>query len=86
MNTHGIIICGDFNDTPISYAYNRMKKGLKDAYVSTAFGPGITYYEDFFLFRIDHIMYSDNIKAYQAGRDKVKYSDHYPLKTYLKLE
>lgn len=86
QDTRGTIICGDFNDTPISYAYHRMKKGLKDAYVSTAFGTGITYHEDLFLFRIDYIMHSENIKAYQTKRDKVKYSDHYPLKTYLKLE
>lgn len=86
QDTHGTIICGDFNDTPISYAYYRMKKGLKDAYISTAFGPGITYHEDLFLFRIDYIMHSDNIKAYRTRRDKVKYSDHYPLRTYLKLE
>lgn len=85
-DTHGVIICGDFNDTPISYAYHSMKKGLKDAYVSTAFGPGITYHEDIFLFRIDHILHSKNIKAYRTRRDKVKYSDHYPLRTYLKLE
>jgi endonuclease/exonuclease/phosphatase family metal-dependent hydrolase len=86
QDTHGTVICGDFNDTPISYAYHRMAKGLKDAYVATAFGPGITYHEDLFLFRIDHIMHSENIKAYRAGRDKVKYSDHYPLRTCLKLE
>lgn len=86
QDTRGVIICGDFNDTPISYAYHSMKRELKDAYVSTAFGPGITYHEDIFLFRIDHIMHSDNIKAYRAKRDKVKYSDHYPLRTYLKVE
>jgi endonuclease/exonuclease/phosphatase family metal-dependent hydrolase len=86
QKTKGSIICGDFNDTPISYAYHQMQKGLKDAYVSTAFGPGITYHEDMFLFRIDYIMHSENIKAYRTRRDKVKYSDHYPLRTYLKLE
>lgn len=86
QDTHGTIICGDFNDTPISYAYHSMKKGLKDAYVSTAFGPGITYHEDLFLFRIDHIMHSENIKAFQTKRDKIKYSDHYPLRTSLLLE
>lgn len=86
QDTRGTIICGDFNDTPISYAYYSMKKGLKDAYVSTAFGPGITYHEDLFLFRIDHIMHSDNIKAYRTRRDKIKYSDHYPLRTFLKME
>lgn len=86
QQTKGTIICGDFNDTPISYAYSQMKKGLKDAYVSTAFGPGITYHEDLFLFRIDHIMHSKNIKAFKTKVDKIKFSDHYPLRTSLKLE
>lgn len=86
QETKGTIICGDFNDTPISYAYHQMRKGLKDAYVSTSFGPGITYHEDLFLFRIDYILHSENMQAYRTKVDKIKYSDHYPLKTYLKLE
>ena len=86
QGTEGTIICGDFNDTPISYAYYQMRKGLNDAYVSTAFGPGITYYEDLFRFRIDYIMHSDNIKAYRTKVDKIEYSDHYPLRTWLDLE
>ncbi len=73
QETQGSIICGDFNDTPISYAYHQMKKGLKDAYVSTAFGPGITYHEDLFLFRIDYIMHSKNIRAFKTKVDKVKF-------------
>ena len=85
-DTRGTIICGDFNDTPISYAYSRMKDGLKDAYVSTAFGPGITYHEDLFLFRIDYILHSNHMKAFRTKVDKVKHSDHYPLRTWLQLE
>ncbi len=84
QQTDGTIICGDFNDTPISYAYSRMKRGLKDAYVSTAFGPGITYHEDFFLFRIDYILHSEELKAFHTKVDRVPFSDHYPLKTHLK--
>ena len=78
-----LIICGDFNDTPISYAYKKMKGDLTDAYTSTGFGPGITYYEDFFLFRIDYILHSKNLKAHKTTVDKVKFSDHYPVLTYL---
>lgn len=86
LNVDGTIICGDFNDTPISYVYAQMKKGLNDAFASTGFGPGITYNEDFFLFRIDNIMHSPNLKSYQAKVDEVKYSDHYPLTTFLKID
>ena len=78
-----LIICGDFNDTPISYAYKKMKGNLIDAYASTGFGPGITYYEDFFLFRIDYILHSRNLKSHKTTVDRVKYSDHYPVLTYL---
>ncbi|MDD5346625.1 MAG: endonuclease/exonuclease/phosphatase family protein [Proteiniphilum sp.] len=84
QETDGIIICGDFNDTPISYAYSRMKRGLKDAYISTAFGPGITYHQDLFLFRIDYILHNEGLKAFRTKVDRVPYSDHYPLRTHLK--
>ncbi len=84
QGSEGIIICGDFNDTPISYAYSRMKRGLKDAYISTAFGPGITYHQDLFLFRIDYILHNEGLKAFRTKVDRVPYSDHYPLRTHLK--
>ncbi|MGV8962514.1 MAG: endonuclease/exonuclease/phosphatase family protein [Candidatus Saccharimonadaceae bacterium] len=78
-----LIICGDFNDTPISYAYKQMKGNLIDSYASTGFGPGITYYEDLFLFRIDYILHSKNLKSHKTTVDRVKFSDHYPVLTYL---
>jgi endonuclease/exonuclease/phosphatase family metal-dependent hydrolase len=83
--TDAIIVCGDFNDTPISYAYHRMKADLTDSFSETGRGPGITYNENHFLFRIDNIFHDDNFKAYNAKVGKVRYSDHYPLMTYLKL-
>ena len=85
LNVDGTIICGDFNDTPISYVYAQMKNGMEDAYANTGFGPGITYHKDFFWFRIDNIMHSPNLKAYRAKVDKVAYTDHYPMTTFLEL-
>lgn len=76
------IICGDFNDTPISYTYAQMKKDMKDAFAATGFGPGISYHENLFWFRIDNIFLSSGLKPYQAKVDKVTYSDHYPLTTF----
>lgn len=81
-----LIICGDLNDMPISYAYKKIKGKLDDAYTSTSFGPGITYHEHLFLFRIDYIFHSKNLKAHKTTVDKVKYSDHYPVLTYLTEE
>ena len=86
QNTDGIIVCGDFNDTPVSYAYHKIKGDLIDAYAENEFGPRITYHENNFLFRIDFIMHSKNIKSYNCTIDKVKYSDHYPIWSYLKID
>lgn len=83
LNTDATIVCGDFNDTPISYTYKTVKGDLKDAFRDTGSGVGITYNENYFWFRIDYILHSDNLTAYNATVDKVKYSDHYPLWTYL---
>lgn len=74
-----IIVCGDFNDTPISYCYQTIRGNLRDAYRDSGFGLGITYHENKFLFRIDHILYSDFFRASGAKVHHVDYSDHYPV-------
>lgn len=83
QKTDAVITCGDFNDTPISYSYHKICENLVDSYAETGFGPGITYHENFFWFRIDFIMHSKNMQAYDFTVGKVKYSDHYPVWTYL---
>ena len=80
-----VIVCGDFNDTPISYSYKTIRGNLTDAFQNSGLGPGITDHENKFLFRIDHIFHSNSIKSYEAKVDKVKYSDHYPVNVYLDL-
>lgn len=85
IEADGTIICGDFNDTPISYTYAQMAKGMKDAFVSSGFGAGISYNEHLFWFRIDNIMHSPNLKSYKAKIDRVPYSDHYPMRAAISL-
>jgi len=80
-----IIVCGDFNDTPISYTRYKIKGSLRDAFVDTGSGLGITYNKHRFLFRIDYILHSKNIKSYNCTVGKLKSSDHYPLWCYLQL-
>ncbi|WP_455505462.1 endonuclease/exonuclease/phosphatase family protein [Coprobacter sp.] len=79
-NDSNIIVCGDFNDTPQSYAYRKVRGNLNDAYVSTGFGPGITYYANKFWFRIDHILYGSGLQPVSTLIDKIKLSDHYPVR------
>jgi endonuclease/exonuclease/phosphatase family metal-dependent hydrolase len=80
-----IIVCGDFNDTPISYARQKIKGNLRDAFVDSGCGLGITYNKYRFLFRIDYILHSENIKSYNCTVGSLKNSDHYPVWCYLKL-
>ena len=85
-NGYSTIVCGDFNDTPISYSHRTVQGPLADAFADTGFGMGISYNQNFFLFRIDHILHSTNMKAYNCSIDtRVKLSDHYPIYCYLKL-
>jgi endonuclease/exonuclease/phosphatase family metal-dependent hydrolase len=81
-----IIVCGDFNDTPISYARHKIKGNLRDAFVDSGCGPGITYNRYRFLFRIDYILHSSNIKSYNCTVGKLRTSDHFPVWCYLQLK
>lgn len=76
-----LIVAGDFNDVPESYAYRTVTStGLEDAYVQTSFGPAITYNQHGFLFHLDQIFYRpDPLRALSVTKGKLKSSDHYPL-------
>ncbi len=79
-----VIVCGDFNDTPSSYAYNTISRDLTDAFVESGSGMGITYAGEFFpAFRIDFILHSPSIRSTGFIRHKIPYSDHYPVSAYL---
>jgi len=84
--TNAIIICGDFNDPPMSYAYHKIRGKYADSFKETGKGPGITYHENGFYFRIDYIMHTRNIRSYNCYVDDVDYSDHYPIYSYLLLD
>ncbi len=83
--TAPIILCGDFNDGPISYARRTVAKNLTDCYVSSGNGPGISYHVGGFLVRIDHVMCSDHFTPYACKVDRnISTSDHYPVLCWLK--
>lgn len=76
----GVIVCGDFNDSPISYSHRVMTRHLKDAFVESGNGLGISYHQNRFYFRIDHILTTPNIQSYECTVDRsIAASDHYPI-------
>ena len=75
-----LIVCGDFNDVPESFAYRLLRgEDLRDAYAETGFGPMITYNLHAFWFHLDQIFYRGDLKALSVKKGKIKASDHYPL-------
>ena len=79
LNNPRIIVCGDFNDTPLSYTHRVIGEGLQDTYREAGFGPAMTYHEHFMYFRIDHILVGQSYRVLKCKIDNdIKASDHYP--------
>jgi endonuclease/exonuclease/phosphatase family metal-dependent hydrolase len=70
------IVCGDFNDTPMSYAYNQFDKLLIDAFRESGFGIGTTYIGKVPAGRIDYIFHTPNLFSTEFKIQKEKLSDH----------
>lgn len=82
-----IVMCGDFNDTPISYTYQRVNRELKSAFRQSGKGIGLSYNKRGFWVRIDHLFMSSNISSYNTYIDNtITTSDHYPLVSWLDFE
>lgn len=80
-----VIVCGDFNDHPLSYVRRTIAQGLTDAYKATGCGPGWSYHKSGMYVRIDHVLCSADWEPQAAEVDtKIGASDHYPLRCWLK--
>lgn len=80
------IICGDFNDTPVSYAYHQLQKSKKDSFVESGKGFSSTYSVFWPLLRIDYILFPERYECADHRVERVKYSDHYPIMTRIYYE
>ena len=80
-----VIVCGDFNDTPVSYTYHIISENLNDAFLESGSGLGSTYAGDLPFLRIDYIFSSPVLESYKFKKIVVNYSDHYPISCYFKI-
>jgi len=75
-----VILCGDFNETPVSYPYRKITSLLTDAFAGS--GAGFQYSFRFLglPIRIDQILISPSLRArdYKVTHD-VPWSDHSPV-------
>ncbi len=81
-----IVLCGDFNDTPLSYTYGKMTQNLRDAFVECGSGLGATYSGPYPSFRIDYILHTPAFKAYNYKRGLSYGSDHKMIQVELALK
>ena len=80
-----MIICGDFNNTPYSYVYRKIKGDLIDAFEEAGNGFGKTFNFKYFPIRIDYVLVD---KAFTVNSFKTldeKLSDHFPVIAEVKL-
>jgi endonuclease/exonuclease/phosphatase family metal-dependent hydrolase len=71
-----VIVCGDFNDTPMSYTYNQFQLALLDAFSGSGKGLGTTYVGRLPAGRIDYLFYSPLLNASLFQIQKQTRSDH----------
>lgn len=75
-----IFMCGDFNDTPMSYVYRQMlKAGFTDTFTKVGRGIKPTYAGKLPLLRIDYIWANEKVQPLRCDRIRTKASDHYPV-------
>ncbi|HLN53517.1 MAG TPA: endonuclease/exonuclease/phosphatase family protein [Lentimicrobium sp.] len=79
-----VIIAGDFNDTPVSFVYRTLKRGMRDA--STSRGFKRTYKYSRFPLQIDYIL---NSREISTGNFKVinnNLSDHFAISSGFRVD
>jgi endonuclease/exonuclease/phosphatase family metal-dependent hydrolase len=80
-----VIVCGDFNDVPNSYAYCKIGDKLNDAFVEKGIGFGRTFSGISPTLRIDNIFTDKRFTIEQFTRISKKLSDHFPVITDVSL-
>lgn len=71
-----VVVCGDFNDTPMSYVYQQFNRYLIDSFRETSSGIGKTYAGKVPAGRIDYIFHSPHLKAQNFQIQQQVLSDH----------
>jgi endonuclease/exonuclease/phosphatase family metal-dependent hydrolase len=81
-----IVICGDYNDPPVSYVYQLFNSQYTDAFRGNKFGIGSTYAGKLPAGRIDYIFHDKMLTSSGFKIQKEALSDHYSIETVLNFE
>lgn len=74
-----VILSGDFNDLPNSYAYHTIGGAMKNSFVEKGTGLGRTFSGISPILRIDNIFVDNRFEVKQFIRIPKKMSDHFPI-------
>ncbi len=75
-----VIVCGDFNDLPYSFAYHQLKSILHNSFTEVGRGFGFTYNGKLPFLRIDNQFYGKGVQVISFKTEKkMSYSDHFPI-------
>lgn len=74
-----VIVCGDFNDTPVSFTYHMVRGDLEDSFSESGKGTANTYNGKLPSFRIDYILHSKCFSSFNFEVSALNHSDHYPI-------
>ncbi len=74
-----LLVCGDFNETPVSYVYKTMSRGLNDAFSEAGKGYSSTFRGFANTLRIDYVLPSEGFETLSYEVPQVNYSDHRPV-------
>ena len=79
-------VCGDFNDSPMSYTYYRLSKGRDDSFRKAGEWFGSTFSFLWPLLRIDYVLLPHQFEALSHRTPHKPYSDHYPVVAEVSVE
>lgn len=79
------ILCGDLNDIPNSRVFSVISEGLSDSFREKGFGNGRTFNSWNKILRLDYILVNQNIEIKSHQIVKSNFSDHYLIKSNLRL-
>lgn len=83
FSPYPVIVCGDFNDIPVSYTYRTLSANLNDTYKESGLGFAKTYSGNIPALKIDFILTDKKIKSAHTKILDVPFSDHYPTVSHL---
>ena len=82
-----VIVAGDFNDTPMSYAMHALRGSrAEDTFVAASFGPGGTHLGAIPGLRIDGILADTTLQCVSHHTHGVVLSDHRPVTAVLQAQ